>query len=317
MKYANERMSDPAVQINKIGEDLKRSARNEWGNSVEEMIRGMAPYPITYDVNCLQGQNFSEYSYTELVGGMMIRTQSTDINVRLTHFCAGQQSSLDVLDQWKEIITDKYELVNDLPDKYSQIDDIVFIPGDNMSDLTNRDNLHRLMHESPNAMIKPHPLTNDDYFLSLCREYGSHRILPPDLSGLKLLNNAKRVFTGSASELGIIATILGKDIYNMGSFRHEAIGTYYCITRILFIAEDRRQALANIANCVWSGCVFPWQDNLEERIASYYQSTLEIKEEFRSMSAPIIVPESLKRHNKIRQEMKAKREREEQNKKGK
>lgn len=310
MKYAQERMSDPAVQIHKIGEDLKRSKRNEWGNSVEEMIRGMAPYPITYDVNCLQGQNFSEYSYTELVGGMMVRTQSTDINVRLAHFCAGQKSSLDVLDQWKEIITDKYELNDDLPEKYSNVEDVIFIPGDNMSDLMNRDNLHRLLHESPKAMVKPHPLTNDEHLMALYREYGAHRVIPPELSGLKLLNNAKRVFTCSASELGIIGVILGKDIYNLGMFRYEAIGTYYTITRILFIAEDKRQVLANIANCVWSGCVFPWQDNIEERLASYYQSTLEMKEEFRSMSGPIIIPESLKRHTKIRREMEAKRKKE-------
>ena len=310
MKYSQERMSDPAVQINKIGEDLKRSKRNEWGNSVEELIRAHSPYPITYDVNCLQGRNFTEYSYTELVGGMLIKTQSADINTRLIHFCAGQKSSVDVLDQWESIIADKYDLNSDLPDLYSDIEDIVFLPGDNLSDLINRDNLHRLLHENPKAMIKPHPISNDAHMMSLYRDYGANRIIPAHLSGLKLLKNAKRIFTSSASELGIVATILGKEIYNIGMFRYEAIGTYYMITRVLFLAEDKRQALANIVNCVWSGCIFPWQDNIEERIGSYYQSTLEMKDEFKALNGPIIVPESLKKHTQIRAEMMAKKEKE-------
>lgn len=307
MKHANELMSDPEVQKNKIGTDIKRSERNEWGNEVEEAIRSNAPFPITYDVNCLQGMNFSEYSYTELVGGMYIRTQSTEANTRLIHAASQQESDISVIDKWAEKICDKYEL-EELPKNFRQVNNVIFIPGDNMSDLVNRDNLHRLLHENPEAMIKPHPLTNDGYYTHLCREYGADRILNPKLSGINLLKNAENIFTTSASELGIIATVLGKNTINIGMFRYEAIGTYYAITRALFLSDNPKQTLANIVNCVWSGCIMPWQENLEERIQSFYQSTLEIRDEFKDLNSPILIPDSIKRHQKQREEQKRKLE---------
>ena len=52
----------------------------------------------------------------------------------------------------------------------------------------------------------------------------------------------------------------------------------------------------------------PWQENLEERIQSFYQSTLEIRDEFKDLNSPILIPDSIKRHQKQREEQKRKLE---------
>ena len=82
-------MSDLYNERAKIGPYASRSFRNEWAYSIEELVRSMSPWPITYDVGSVQSTNFCEFTYTEFAGGgLWITTQSREVNCRLIDFAS-------------------------------------------------------------------------------------------------------------------------------------------------------------------------------------------------------------------------------------
>ena len=48
--------------------------------------------------------------------------------------------------------------------------------------------------------------------------------------------------------------------------------------------EAAKKAIANIIACPWSGIVFKFQDNYEERIKLYFDKALELRELYRPLS---------------------------------
>lgn len=286
MKFSERRMSDNDHELG-----LVRAKRNNWGKTIEEKIINGSPLPITYDVTCTQPANFSEYTYTELLGGMILRTQSVEINCRIIDEASSIESTINNNNNIEAIYNDKYETTG-MDIKYNKYKDkdICFFVGHNLFDLISREIIAREAFENENFYVKLHPLTNDEYAGKIAKDIGWDRIIPKELSAKKLLLGCNKVYVSSATELCIMGVVLDKDISNVSSFFHESKGTYYSINKILckndYSKKEKQQVLNNIINCEFSGVLFPWMndDEIERRINSFYKKSLELKKKYQPLA---------------------------------
>jgi len=268
--------------------NIEQSKRNEWGRTIEDKILSSAPYPISYDVDSTQPINFSEFSYTEFMGGVILNTQSIEINTRNILKCSeyNYKDSKYHIDLLKEKLDDKYELET-IEGTIPKIDEVIFIPGHNMFDIINHDLKDRIGFENPNAILKAHPLTDVKELNKIRGTFGWNRTIRGKISGMELLKKCEKAWVTSATELCTAAVVLDKDIGNITTFKNESVGIYYPINRILF--KEQKENRQKVLNCIietkHSGLLFPWMDDIDERIQAFFEETIKLKEHYRPISS--------------------------------
>lgn len=286
MKYSHELMTDPTIQQKKIG-NLKRSTRNSWAESVEVKVRNLCPFPVTYDVGQIQDSRFSEFTYTELLGGMWVCTQNRDMNCRIAAHQATPEVGMKIQDislqNIQEMISDKYDL-KDEEHQFTGAKKVVFLAGNNMMDVASVENLTRLCHEDDEVILKPHPITNDETLGFLGSRFGWHKIADKNLSGYRMMMDADYVWTTTASEFSMSATAMGKKVYNISNFFNETLGAYYPISRLLFLAhkvsvKEAQQCLVRLFSNN-TGIITPFHEDLDDAILSYYKYSLDMRNQY-------------------------------------
>ena len=295
-RLVNQLMSDEKTfSPSKIGPYAKRSARNNWAASQEQTLRGKCPpfYYTSYDVSANQNNNFSEFTYTEFPGGgLYASTQSREINCRLIDFASKQKSGKvgkEALEKFTAAFSDKY-IMDEVDEQYQNLDNVIFMPGHNLLDLADIDYVLRLVNETDDVYLKPHPLTANDAIHGIAGRVGWNKIIPKYVSGAKLLENCKNVYTTTASEFSITGAALGKRVHNISKYQAEGAGVYQPFSRVVSIAqrtqgiEEAKTLLGNILACKWSGLFFEFQDDVEERMDAYYARALELRELYRPLS---------------------------------
>lgn len=260
-----------------------RSGRNEWVKEVEPFLREAAPLPISYDVDSTQPPRFTEYSYTEFLGGLLINTQSVEINTRLIAEASGVQHKKNHLSLMAGV-GDKYELDKSTPEEWPK--EVAFMVGHNMFDLVSPEIMARRAFENKDFYVKLHPLTNEEYSRKVAQFVGWDRIIPKNASGVELVHHCDTAHVSTATELASLAVCLGKKIKNISSFFHESSGIYYPINTQLFKSDNPENTLANIVDCPYSGVIFPWMEDKEERIVKYFEKTLEMRDKYGNISSP-------------------------------
>ena len=279
----------------KIGPYAKRSSRNNWATSQENILRSKVPpfYYISYDVSANQQNNFHEFTYTEFPGGgLYTSTQSREINCRLIDFASKQESGKageEALEKFIANFSDKYEM-EQLSPEYENLDNVIFMPGHNLLDLADIDTVLRLINENDDVYLKPHPITINDAIHGIAGRVGWNKVIPKFVSGAKLLENCKNVYTTTASEFSITGAALGKNVHNISKYSSEGAGVYQPFSRIVTIAQrkygikEAQRLLGNILACKWSGLFFNFQDDVEERMDAYFAKALELRELYRPLS---------------------------------
>jgi hypothetical protein len=271
------RMDDKETQGEKIGDLAVRSNRSEWAESLETNFRSKAPFPASYDIECRQTTNFSEFSYTELLNGFWGISQSPEINCRVIQEASTIHNDQN-FDHILNSIQDKYEQVNINPNIH--YDKVCFLPGSNKLDAVDISLIKRLVYEEDNIFFKLHPITVTPAINMIKSVVGLSRIIPGDVSAAQIIKNTSEVYTTSCSEMVLTATILGKKLFNISKFEEEGTGAYFPISRILYLEHKRngiqaaQQKLLNIFNCSFSGTFFPWQSDIDERIEAFFKTTL-------------------------------------------
>lgn len=265
----------------KIADVVTRAPRNDWISEIESMIVEKCPYPASYDVNASQPLRFTEFTYTEILGGVYLRTQNAETNARIiAEEGAYTDEEKDVLSPLVESLTDKYILESignigcDMPE------DVCFLPGTNLINMLDDNIIARLAFDKEDLMFKPHPLTDDGYLSYLKGQFGGRNIISPNVSGMDLLRGCNTVYSTSASELMIAGALLDKDIVNVGAYLAEPAGVYYAITRVLLAKKkhERKLFIADLLRTVDSGLIFPWMPNVEERVEAFYRRALTLRE---------------------------------------
>jgi len=267
---------------------INRSKRNEWAENIENTIRDLAPYPISYDVDSTQSENFSEFSFTEYLGGVMLNTQSIQINTRLRNLASKEKASKCNLGNLGKLCVDKYELNQiDLPNEEFP-KHVGIMTGHNLFDLVSKEILSRQVFEN-DFTLKLHPLTNKHYARIMADIVGWNNIIDNKISGMQLIKNCDVAYVHSATELATVAVLFEKEIVNIGNFLNESIGVYYPITSILFREKDiqeRKKIINNLIDCNYSGFIFPWmtEEEIVERIKNFFNKSIELKEIYKDIA---------------------------------
>ena len=292
-RLAGNLMSDKFNERNKIGPYAKRSLRNDWACSIEETVRSLSPWPITYDVSSVQSTAFGEFTYTEFAGGgLWITTQSREVNCRLIDFASKVDSGnegQELFEKFVSSFSDKYDL-EELEDRYKHIRHAVFLPGHNLLDLMDTSALDKLIKEEDDVVVKPHPLTHNDALKMISNRCGWQKVLPRNVSGSKLLEQCDTVYSTTASEMIITGASLGKTVYDLSVWDSSGAGVYQPFHRIITYLQKRegkeaaKKAIANILACPWSGVVFEFMPDYEERMKLYFDKALELRELYRPLS---------------------------------
>lgn len=284
----------------RLGGQVKHNAERSANCSrIEEIILANIPFPfdVKFDLCCNQPPFFDSFIYTEFGHGMMLMTQSTEINHRMMVLAAEyNDGDTELLDSYAARLKDKYELkvISDIP----AIPTVVMLPGSNRFNLADVPAIARLLDEDLTAMVKPHPLTNDNTFRQMRQVFGHDRILNPKASGHAILSKADTIYTTTGSETCFQAALLGKEVCDITNYEFATGGAYSHLNRQIHQAKAKggkpaiRQTLANILSSPCSGILElnPEQglteDVLAERIRLYVEAALDIREMFRLMVRP-------------------------------
>lgn len=270
MRFAHRQIKDNDTDLG-----INRTNRSDWAKSVEGMVRALSPLPISYDVDCTQEARFTEFSYTEFLGGILINAQNVEANCKIRQAACQMDARVDHLARLSAANKDKYVLDNV---SAPPVADVGFMVGHNMFDLVSVEIISRLAFENRGFMIKLHPLTNMDYASKVASFVGWDRIIPPNVSGMQLLEQCDTAYVSTATELCALAVAKGKQIVNVSNFFNEAGGAYYSINTFLFRSEDPASTLNNLVDCPFSGIIFPWMDDAETRVKAFYAKAMEIRE---------------------------------------
>ena len=292
MKFSKELMQDKKTQHNKIGNFVSRSIRNKWAEEQENTLRELCPYPISYDIHTfspnISNLYFTEYEYTELLGGMWVNPQCLEITCRMIQDASLENNEHLTSDQIKNILGDKYELVP-ISDKWKKAKKIIFLPGHNLLPLSSHELVSQLMFNNDDIFLKPHPITFDRIVESFGREFGWDRVIERGVSGHSLLEQCEEIYTTSASEMAITGILLDKKVFNISNFLNEGYGAYYALNRLIFNSKNITEAklkISNVFQSEWSGICFPHHTNIKQRFENFFNKSLEYREKFKPLSPP-------------------------------
>ncbi len=272
MREEHRRIVDNDKDLPKV----RNQDRLKFSKQIEELIRDLSPYPISYDVNSGQSTNFSEFTYTEYLGGIYIKTQSTEINVRLMDNILNENtediSDFIHCDNIAKNADDKYKL-EPASDK-NKCKKLGIMIGHNTLPIVSDEQIARLAHENDDFKLKIHPLTNDDAIAKIAGLVGWNKIIKPDVSIMSILNEVDEVHASTATEICSIAVAKDKKVFNISSFFYESSGCYYPINRLLFKSKEPKVVLEKLVSDTRSGIILPWMDDYEQRIKDYFEYAL-------------------------------------------
>lgn len=277
-----------AISLKANGEDAgrigpnKRSQFSKTSLALEEAICNNPPLPVSFDISPIQDNYFTEFTYHDLIGGAFVATLSPEVTaIVVEQSVVGVDPDYTLLTKLEDSIGDKYVLNNPTEDASGK--QVMFLPGSNLINSFSREIVDRVMHNDPDAMIKPHPITQEGVIRQLGRNYGYGRMIDPNESGLHYLKECSVVYTASNSEFGIIATAIGKPIVDITAVTQQPRLSYSSIYR-LFLDKDvdhNREVLAKLLTSKTSGLVFPWMEDYKERINTYYEEAMRVRSIFR------------------------------------
>lgn len=280
----NERLTDPSTQTMKLGEGwaTKRAEHLDRLGPVEDLVHAKSPLAIAYDVNRAQPPFFREFTYTELMGGLIyVAPQSNEVAARVMAYALTKPTD-DRFDVASTItLQDKYQLqtVEASPHKR-----VAFLPGTNIFDMcVSKETMEREMQKHPDMVMKLHPLTREDTIRKMGISFGYERIIPLGDSAAPYLSGAEVVYSPASSEMGLYAILLGKTVINLTQVGFEARAVYNPIYRLLWDAPDPRATLCHLLNSPYSGIYHPDDPSLGEKMDAFFALALALREPFRPL----------------------------------
>ena len=240
---------------------------------VEDFIEKHSPLPVTFDVAQCQPPHYSEYTYTDYAGAVWIKSLSAEFNSR--YFM-----TLPTDNEGELIFREKYELT-ELQHEEKDDRTILFLAGTNLYEQIAWEIVDRVLYFNDSALIKPHPLTNEEGLKKLGKRYGWHHILGPHDSGYYWFNKASRIYATANSELFVRSMITGKyvdcltileKIPRCGYF------SFFILNKNGYTGDQIKSVILDKS----SGIVFPHQQDWQERLLSYFEKTMEFRKQFHS-----------------------------------
>lgn len=289
-----ELLVDNKVHEKKIGEsvNLRQPHLNDL-KELEQKIRNLCPLEYcTYDVVRFSKPYFREFSYTEMMGGLLVTPTSSEIAIQTTSFAINNpvdELNPHIQDFFGERIEkqgglDKYKLNQEISKK--NVKKIVFLPGSNIfGELVSKENLARLLWEDSDVYVKFHPFTHEGTIRALCGDFGYERFIDPMESGWEYLFNAEEIWVTSATELGFYGVLFDKTVHNISNFFAEQKGAFYPIFKHVIGKEKEvaKENLLQLLSSPYSGFFMPNDPDVDSKIKLFYKKSMELREPHKPM----------------------------------
>lgn len=267
----NEVLGDSVAHFFKSG-DVVRSDANRLVEKIEQYLprRSHAKTKVEYDLWYDMGDKdrIHGYVYTDAAASLvLIRPASSHFNLR--HMVEAMHHPITNIGLARTEL-----LLQSMKDKYllrpakTQHDFVIFLPGTNIyNDCADEDKIKRAVNQG--AVIKPHPITADGLLVRLRKTWGEDVVLDKKLSGHELLQSAKIVGSFQNSEIGLMATVLGKAIYMFDA--PDQWRTYSGIYKAIQVERDGAlKRLQSIMSAPYSGIIHCKDVDIEERIETFF-----------------------------------------------
>lgn len=275
-----------AISIAKNGADQGRIGPNQRSSisdstvAIEAAVKELAPLPTTFDVQPIQPPYFQEFTYYDLFGGVLVMPMSPEVAARvIDKAVASATPDYAQVDLCLSRLEDKYALATELSSPQARR--IVFMPGGNLAYSVDRSKLDEVLFNDPQVLIKPHPVTNDDYVRHLGTSFGYGRMIPPKESGMGYLFQAEKVWTGANSEIGLVCAMRRQwfdQITNVANMPRMTYAPIYRLFRTGDI-EHNYEVMARLFGAADAGLVMPWQD-VRAKLQAFFARAMHEREFF-------------------------------------
>lgn len=267
----------------RIGPTKRAKPFSEY-ETIERLIVKHATLPASADISPNHPPFFTEFTYTDLLGGMLIRSFSAEINHRIDskRNLEKESYSKELLEAFNAGLTDKYSLKHEKTYDHKRV---VFLCGHNIFDrIIDSQKLFQIMDSDKSVMIKPHPITNDILLRNLGNNFGYGRIIDKDASGFGVMDGCDEVITPNTSELAIVSTLLGKKFTDITNYMQSWMGIASSISRFGYESKDRVLKLLLGEN---SGFLHPSmsEEEIVSRINNYCALAMKERECFEMITA--------------------------------
>lgn len=262
-------LSENGDSEERIGLDNKRT-QNDFIIEGQELVYANPPLPVTCDIRPIHPPYFGEYSFTDLMGGVIVGTLSAEINNQM-------RKEASEIDCGKEFpineVFDKYELSSKVENTHKKV---IFMPGSNTTEYMDQSVLATLIMDEE-WVVKPHPVSGDGFISELIHMFGGHRILDKKLSGHKLLKEAEEIATSAASEMFLMARLLDKPVTNMTNLARQHLLSYGTFVNQLDGTPDDKRKINNMLMGTTSGFLLASNGTKrnKEILEAYYARTME------------------------------------------
>lgn len=251
---------------------------------IEQAIITRCPLNASADVSPIHPPFFQEFTYSDMLCGISLRTFSAEINARIAIKNIGTIPCQNLVDRFMANLDDKYKL------KPTTIrhEKIVFLCGHNIFDaVVDSQSLFRFMDENPDAVIKPHPLTSEGLLRNLGMQFGYHRILDHKESGFDLLQNCSTVVGLPTSELSIVAILLGKKFIDISQYMNNWGGVASPYLNAIASSQEPKSALLATLLAKNSGFILrdATEDEITSRIDAFVTSAMSEREVFNMVTS--------------------------------
>lgn len=279
--FRRDSLSCSLTKISKSGNLLRSKVLSRLPaleQRITQYFSGRMLYDIVYDGDL----SFDTLTMTEVCShGLMIHPCNFKIRQNNMHLAAKdtEHSHEDILLKIKQSSPnlDKYRL---MPTPFTKHhDQIAFLCGSNIFDAVI--DLKKLDNAvAAGAVIKPHPLTNQDLFHRLIRRYGQAKVLNPKASGYTHLQHCDGIFTTGSSELSIYATMLNIPVQSIQQEQPQRVGVYEEFFTLALTHDNPYHAINNIFNSHKSGVFFHWDkdDRIEQHMAYLENEVRKLRE---------------------------------------
>lgn len=224
--------------------------------------------PPKGDKTKIVNHEVARMAYHDVMGGILISTRNAEINSRNADTVLDTLSDDAYPNELFEYLHDKYILEDSIvnPEK------IIFLPGSNLFNTVDWEKIEELMIDYPDAMIKPHPIMTQISTERLQSKWGD-RLISQDVAGLPLINGTKMLWTTYNSEIGLIAALKKKEFGIVCKWNDVFSMMYAPVYRHFKYrdTEHNYKVISTFINSKMSGLVFPWQNDWEERLETYFK----------------------------------------------
>ena len=275
-------LHEAGEQQARIGPETRRVKYTEF-KRLEELIIKHALLPISADIGPIHPPYFTEFTYTDVFGGLLVGTLSAEINYRLV-LELGRNPQEHIRKLFMDF-QDKY-IQTPLPDAQTYPLKVIFMTGTNLfMKVVNTDYLDEMM-ATDSWMIKPHPLTNESHLREYGAKYGYHRIIDKSISGHELYAQASTIGSVVTSEFSLRALIDGKPLVDFTNFSERHTHTYSPFVEASRIDVNPSTAIQNKLADADSGFLFPSLSDEENitRLHAYQRKALQLREPFRMLT---------------------------------